>query len=112
MTTTFEPLSGLGPGFNNPQAGYVWQMCEHDGWFYAGTTVRTPFVWFADWDRMPEGFPRPEPEVLDEYVWDYGGADIYWRPVARALAIRRRLARIEPRRPPWRRSASTRSSNR
>ena len=31
------PLSGLGPGFENPFAGYLWSMCEHEGWLYAST---------------------------------------------------------------------------
>jgi SAM-dependent methyltransferase len=31
------PLSGLGPGFNYPLAGYIWQICAHDEWLYVGT---------------------------------------------------------------------------
>lgn len=30
-------ISGLAPGFGNPLNGYIWSMCEHDGWLYAGT---------------------------------------------------------------------------
>lgn len=30
-------ISGLSPGFGNPLNGYIWSMCVHDGWLYAGT---------------------------------------------------------------------------
>lgn len=32
-----DPVSGLGPGFGNPLNGYIWSMCVHQGWLYAGT---------------------------------------------------------------------------
>lgn len=31
------PLSGYGAGFDSLFNGYVWRMCVHDGWLYAGT---------------------------------------------------------------------------
>jgi SAM-dependent methyltransferase len=31
------PLSGLGPGFGHALNGYMWRMCEHEGWLYVGT---------------------------------------------------------------------------
>lgn len=41
------PLSGLGPGFDDPFNGYLWRMAEHDGWLYASTynwAVLTPYL--------------------------------------------------------------------
>ena len=35
--TRQSSLSGLGPGFGNPLNGYIWSMCSHLGWLYAGT---------------------------------------------------------------------------
>jgi nucleoside-diphosphate-sugar epimerase len=32
-----RPLSGIGPGFGNPFAGYFWRMVVHDGWLYLTT---------------------------------------------------------------------------
>src|SRR5262249_5517247 len=31
------PLSGRGPGFDNPFNGYFWRMIAHNGWLYLGT---------------------------------------------------------------------------
>lgn len=31
------PISGWGPGFNNPLALHFWRMAVHDGWLYVGT---------------------------------------------------------------------------
>jgi SAM-dependent methyltransferase len=40
------PTSGLGPGFGNPFAGYIWSMAEHDGQLYAGTFDSAVFsIW-------------------------------------------------------------------
>lgn len=32
-----DGLSGYGPGFDNRNNAYLWNMVEHDGWLYAGT---------------------------------------------------------------------------
>jgi hypothetical protein len=42
-----EPLSGLGPGFDDVFNGYVWRMAVHDGWLYASTfnsAVMLPYL--------------------------------------------------------------------
>jgi len=42
-----EPLSGIGPGFGNPFAGYFWRMATHDGWLYLSTFDWTVFLPWA-----------------------------------------------------------------
>ncbi len=37
------PSSGMGPGFNNFTSGYIWRICEHQGWLYASSAVSDPF---------------------------------------------------------------------
>ena len=46
------PLSGKGPGFDNPFNGYFWRMTVHDGWLYLGTykwTVFLPYLTRDQW---------------------------------------------------------------
>ena len=57
------PLSGLGPAFNNPFAGYLWSLCAHDGWLYAGTGVWTVFLRYRE---LPADCP---PRVLSLLPW-------------------------------------------
>jgi SAM-dependent methyltransferase len=49
-----DPLSGFGPGFGNPFAGYIWCMAEHDGVLYVGTYDSSIFLWWIDPDRVPQ----------------------------------------------------------
>lgn len=62
-----SPTSGFGPGFDNPFAGYMWRMCEHEGSLYVGTfdsSPMFPYAKFTDHDRkildrgLIEGFMR------------------------------------------------------
>ncbi len=46
------PLSGMGPGFDNPFAGYIWSMAAHDGWLYVGTFDSAIFTLWADPQRQ------------------------------------------------------------
>ena len=84
------PISSMGPGFNNPFAGYFWWMDEYDGWLYIGTFDSSVFLWYIP----PEEFKDPEfgekmkdPELRDYIVGNAGGFDIWktdgekWLPV-------------------------------
>jgi nucleoside-diphosphate-sugar epimerase len=44
---TKYPLSGLGPGFDNIFAGYIWRMVVHDGWLYVTTFDWSIFLLYA-----------------------------------------------------------------
>ena len=86
-----SPLSGLGPGFDKISNTYVWRMCVHEGWLYAGTFSwggLLPFVprdkWPADKRRLLD--PERESLLMDRM----GGFDLWrtrdgrvWLPVTR-----------------------------
>lgn len=42
------PLSGLGPGFDNIFAAYIWRMVVHDGWLYVTTFDWSIFLLYAN----------------------------------------------------------------
>jgi len=80
------PLSGLGPGFDSPFAGYLWSLAVHDGWLYAGTGVWTVFLRYRDTQKnlppalqslfdgkLPHGHDR-----LETFLNQYGGCHL-WR---------------------------------
>ena len=72
-----EPLSGIGPGFDNIFAGYFWRMAVHDGWLYLSTFDWSVFLHYA-------GRPSPAAQrLVDEYGLDQvvgraGGFEL-WR---------------------------------
>ena len=73
------PVSGFGAGFNNPFVGYIWRMCEHDGWIYVSTLVWSSWVPFTD----RKFWPKLALDLIDEYGEDrlmqkFGGFDL-WR---------------------------------
>ena len=73
------PLSGFGPGFNNPFVGYIWRMCVHDGWLYLGTLVWSPWVHFARQDRWPDQLKKMIKSIpMDKFLSDFSGFDL-WR---------------------------------
>ena len=85
------PLSGMGPGFNNPFAGYFWQMCAHDGWLYLGTFDSFVFLEYATLPDTPE-WPKNllKMSSLDSLLRRCGGFDLWrsadgvrWAPVSR-----------------------------
>jgi SAM-dependent methyltransferase len=83
------PLSGLGPGFNNPFTGYIWRLCVHDGWLYVGTMVWSPFLRFAAQDRWAEKLKKLMASIdINRLLEIYGGFDLWrsrdglnWTPV-------------------------------
>jgi SAM-dependent methyltransferase len=74
------PLSGLTSGFGNPFSGYLWSMCAHDGWLYAGTAVWLVFLRYSgQYERLPPMLHRMlSAKNLEELLRDYGGCDL-WR---------------------------------
>ena len=85
------PLSGYSAGFDNLFGGYIWRMCVHDGWLYAGT-----FSWAMTLPYLPRHL-WPEDVVtlirrwgMDRLCYDYGGCELWrspdgvrWYPVTR-----------------------------
>ncbi len=85
-----SPLSGLGPGFNNPFAGYIWSMAEYDGRLFVGTYDSSVFLSFVDLERVPSKKRRMLERLgVDNIVAQQGGFDLWssedgadWRPVS------------------------------
>ncbi|MED6336077.1 MAG: hypothetical protein VYE81_11835 [Planctomycetota bacterium] len=85
------PLSGHGPGFDNPFAGYIWRMCTHDGALYVGTGEMTPMIPYTDRSRWPETARRLcDRASIKLFMKLRGGAELWrttdgerWVPVTR-----------------------------
>lgn len=86
-----EPLSRLGPGFDNFFAGYLWNSCSHDGWLYVGTYDWSVFLSYLPLDTWPQRMAQifrylPIADLPDKI----GGFDLWrsrdgaiWEPVTR-----------------------------
>jgi SAM-dependent methyltransferase len=83
------PISGLGAGFGDPFAGYLWSICAHDGWLYVGNLkwlVALRYAKRGNWpDKLREIF---SPENLENLLYKYGGCDLWrsqdgchWEPI-------------------------------
>ncbi|MGA2622214.1 MAG: class I SAM-dependent methyltransferase [Thermoguttaceae bacterium] len=74
------PRSGLGPGFGNPFAGYLWSMGVHEGWLYAATAVWAVFLRYSGrQDRWPPHTrPLLTPRFIEDLLHRFGGCDL-WR---------------------------------
>ncbi|MCP4875296.1 MAG: class I SAM-dependent methyltransferase [Gammaproteobacteria bacterium] len=73
------PLSGLGPGFGKFSAGYLWSLCVHEGWLYAGTFDWLMSLPYKNTDNWPENIRRTFSYAgIEDLILDYGGCDI-WR---------------------------------
>jgi SAM-dependent methyltransferase len=73
------PVSGLGAGFDKISNGYIWRMCVHDGWLYAGT-----FSWGGMLPFVPkEYWPDDKVQLLDRermrWAIDQLGGFDFWR---------------------------------
>ncbi len=87
------PLSGYGPGFDSLFNGYIWRMCVHDGWLYAGTLNWTNTLPLSAIGLLARG---PADACVQRWgaenlVSHYGGAElwrthdgIHWEPVTRS----------------------------
>ena len=86
------PLSGYGPGFDSLFNGYIWRMCVHQGWLYAGT-----FNWTNLLPYLPiQAFPADVGAIIrrwgeERLLREYGGAElwrtadgIHWEAVTRS----------------------------
>ena len=74
-----EPLSGLMAGFNNPFCGYLWRMCVHDGWLYAGTLDWSILLRFTDLSKRDARIVRLLEQVgVENVIANQGGCDV-WR---------------------------------
>jgi nucleoside-diphosphate-sugar epimerase len=71
------PLSGMGPGFDNIFAGYIWRMAVHEGWLYASTFDWSVFLPYA---RRPSLAARRMMRRLgvDRIIRQGGGFEL-WR---------------------------------
>jgi hypothetical protein len=85
------PLSGKGPGFDNPFNGYFWRMAVHAGWLYLGTYKWTVFLPYLTRDRWgPEFRWLVDQAGAEELASAAGGFDLWctpdgvnWYPVTR-----------------------------
>jgi hypothetical protein len=85
------PLSGRGPGFDNPFNGYFWRMAVHDGSLYLGTYKWAVMLPWLKSDKWPAWFQGAVYRLgIDELAYSAGGFDLWcssdgvdWRPVTR-----------------------------
>jgi hypothetical protein len=85
------PLSGKGPGFDNPFNGYFWRMTVHDGCLYLGTYKWTVFLPYLKRDVWPVEFRQAVGRLgVDEFAALAGGCELWrspdgvnWYPVTR-----------------------------
>jgi nucleoside-diphosphate-sugar epimerase len=71
------PLSGMGPGFDNIFAGYIWRMAVHEGWLYASTFDWSMFLPYAR--RPPPGVKRLMHRFGMEQMLRCGSGFQLWR---------------------------------
>jgi hypothetical protein len=82
-------LSGYLPGFDNFFNGYLWRLCEHDGWLYASSFEWTSILGYANRRGWPEAFTNIINHVDPQTILDnHSGFDLYrsfdgenWVPV-------------------------------
>lgn len=75
------PLSGFGPGIDSLFNGYVWRMCVHEGWLYAGTLCwlnMLPYMSISAWPEDMVTLVRRW--GMEELVARHGGANLWRSP--------------------------------
>jgi hypothetical protein len=85
------PHSGLGPGFDNPFAGYIWRGAVHEGTLYIGTFDSSSLLPFMDRSIWPPWVRNSlNHEVLERFLELRGGCNLWrttdgdrWVPVTR-----------------------------
>jgi hypothetical protein len=86
-----EPISGMGAGFNNYFAGYVWRMGCHEDWLYAGTLDWSVILRYSAVEKRPQRSSRILAAAgVEEFVGLHAGFDMWrthdgenWVPVTR-----------------------------
>jgi hypothetical protein len=86
------PLSGYAAGFDLLFNGYLWRMCVHDGWLYAGTFCWANCLPYLLLDAWPEDvLALVRRWGIDRLVRDHGGCELWrsadgehWAPVTRS----------------------------
>jgi ubiquinone/menaquinone biosynthesis C-methylase UbiE len=82
-------LSGMAPGFDDFYNAYIWRLCVHDGWLYAGTYKWSVFLPYLPMEQWP-GWARKALFAvgIDNIVQHDGGFDLWktrdgthWTPV-------------------------------
>ena len=85
------PLSGLGPGFDKGFNTYLWRLCVHDGWLYAGTFAWSGLIPFIPREKWPgDRRNMADAERTRQVMEKVGGFDlwrsrdgVFWVPVTR-----------------------------
>lgn len=85
-----RPLSGRGPGFDNPFNAYIWRLAVHGGWLYATTynwAVFLPYLPLREFPAARALLGRHDPWAL---AAAFGGFELWrtsdgvdWAPVVR-----------------------------
>jgi len=86
-----QAISGMGAGFGNFFAGYIWRMGVHDGWLYAGTMDWSVILQFTNMNERKMRLAQIMNQVgVDEYLDYQGGCEIWrtadgenWLPVTK-----------------------------
>jgi hypothetical protein len=74
-------ISGLGPGFGNPLNGYIWSMCRHQGWLYAGTCNIGVMLEYVNLHGLGAKGERLLSHVgIDNIVKQQAGAELWRSP--------------------------------
>jgi len=74
-------ISGLAPGFGNPLNGYIWSMCSHDGWLYAGTCNIGVMLEYVDLLKLRSMGTRLLSHVgVENIVNQQAGAELWRSP--------------------------------
>ena len=86
-----SPISGLSSGFGNPLNGYIWSMCVHQDWLYAGTCNIGVMLEYVNPANVSDSAERLLSHVgIDNIVRQQAGAELWrtpdgenWIPVSR-----------------------------
>ena len=86
------PLSGYSAGFDNLFNGYVWRMCVHEGYLYAGTFTWANLLPYLPMHVWPEDAQALVHRWGMSYLMrTYGGCELWrsadgerWEPVTRS----------------------------
>lgn len=82
------PLSGFAPGFNNLFNGYVWRLCVHEGWLYAGTMSWANLLPYLPVNLWPADVAALVRRWGEARLTEMGGCElwksddgVHWQPV-------------------------------